>query len=148
MSRGDRRLSTSRSRSRARPWPASRARRTLAGVACAGLASAGLAACGTANASARAGNAELLPVSGQLRRHPAGRRQLQQAERRQVHHLLQQLPNAADGQRLQLVRRLAAHDSTMDIMGLDVTWEAEFAEAGWIRAVDRREPGSRPRTAR
>ena len=51
MSRGDRRLSTSRSRSRARPWPASRARRTLAGLACAGLAAAGLAACGTANAS-------------------------------------------------------------------------------------------------
>jgi multiple sugar transport system substrate-binding protein len=31
------------------------------------------------------------------------------------------------------VRRLAAHDSAMDILGLDVTWEAEFAEAGWIR---------------
>jgi multiple sugar transport system substrate-binding protein len=32
-----------------------------------------------------------------------------------------------------MVRRLAAHDSAMDILGLDVTWEAEFAEAGWIR---------------
>ena len=42
------------------------------------------------------------------------------------------LPNAADLQRQQLVRRLAAHDSSIDIMGLDVTWEAEFAEAGWI----------------
>jgi multiple sugar transport system substrate-binding protein len=45
----------------------------------------------------------------------------------------QQLPNASDGQRQQLVRRLAAHDDTIDIMGLDVTWEAEFAEAGWIQ---------------
>ena len=44
----------------------------------------------------------------------------------------QQLPLSADGQRQQLVRRLAAHDSSIDIMGLDVTWEAEFAQAGWI----------------
>jgi multiple sugar transport system substrate-binding protein len=43
------------------------------------------------------------------------------------------LPTSADGQRQQLVRRLAAHDSALDILGLDVTWEAEFAEAGWIR---------------
>ncbi|MGI8761640.1 MAG: ABC transporter substrate-binding protein [Jatrophihabitantaceae bacterium] len=42
------------------------------------------------------------------------------------------LPNGADGQRQQLVRRLAAQDSSLDILGLDVTWEAEFAEAGWI----------------
>jgi multiple sugar transport system substrate-binding protein len=44
----------------------------------------------------------------------------------------QKLPNAADGQRNQLVRRLAAHSSDIDIMGLDVTWESEFANAGWI----------------
>ena len=44
----------------------------------------------------------------------------------------QQLPQAADGQRQQLARRLAAHDPTVDIMGLDVTWEPEFATAGWI----------------
>jgi multiple sugar transport system substrate-binding protein len=42
------------------------------------------------------------------------------------------LPAAADDQRLQLVRRLAAGDTSMDILGLDVTWEAEFAQAGWI----------------
>ncbi len=45
----------------------------------------------------------------------------------------QKLPNGADGQREQMVRRLAAHDSGMDILGLDVTWAAEFAGAGWIR---------------
>src|SRR5258706_824995 len=44
----------------------------------------------------------------------------------------QQLPQGADGQRQQLVRRLAAHDGSLDILGLDVTWEAEFAQAGWI----------------
>ncbi len=42
------------------------------------------------------------------------------------------LPAAADGQREQMVQRLAAADPSMDILALDVTWEAEFAEAGWI----------------
>jgi multiple sugar transport system substrate-binding protein len=42
------------------------------------------------------------------------------------------LPREADGQREQMVRRLAANDSEMDILGLDVVWVAEFAEAGWI----------------
>ncbi|WP_436493930.1 ABC transporter substrate-binding protein [Actinokineospora sp. HUAS TT18] len=42
------------------------------------------------------------------------------------------LPREADGQREQMVRRLAAGDTDMDILGLDVTWVAEFAEAGWI----------------
>ena len=42
------------------------------------------------------------------------------------------LPQASDGQRQQMVRRLAAHDGSMDILGLDVTWEPEFAQAGWI----------------
>ena len=44
----------------------------------------------------------------------------------------QMLPQASDGQRQQLVRRLVAHDPSIDILGLDVTWEAEFAEAGLI----------------
>ncbi len=43
------------------------------------------------------------------------------------------LPREADGQREQMVRRLAAEDSDMDVMSLDVTWTAEFAEAGWIQ---------------
>jgi multiple sugar transport system substrate-binding protein len=46
---------------------------------------------------------------------------------------IQTLPNAADGQRQQMVRRLAAHDPSLDILGLDVTWTPEFAEAGWIQ---------------
>ncbi|SFQ18814.1 multiple sugar transport system substrate-binding protein [Amycolatopsis arida] len=41
------------------------------------------------------------------------------------------LPRGADGQREQMMRRLAAGDKTLDILGLDVTWTAEFAEAGW-----------------
>lgn len=46
---------------------------------------------------------------------------------------LNTLPRTADQQREQLVRRLAAGDSGLDILGLDVTWTAELAEAGWIR---------------
>jgi multiple sugar transport system substrate-binding protein len=42
------------------------------------------------------------------------------------------LPASADDQRLQMARRLAAQDASMDILGLDVTWEAEFSQAGWI----------------
>jgi multiple sugar transport system substrate-binding protein len=45
------------------------------------------------------------------------------------------LPSDADGQREQLVRRLAAKDSSMDLIGMDVVWTAEFAEAGWIREL-------------
>lgn len=41
------------------------------------------------------------------------------------------LPRAADDQRLQLARRLTGNDRTLDVMGLDVVWTAEFAEAGW-----------------
>ncbi len=46
------------------------------------------------------------------------------------------LPSDADGQRDQLVRRLAAKDAGMDLLGMDVTWTAEFAEAGWIRELN------------
>jgi multiple sugar transport system substrate-binding protein len=45
------------------------------------------------------------------------------------------IPSDADSQREQFVRRLAAHDDGMDILGADVTWTAEFAEAGWIREI-------------
>ncbi len=45
------------------------------------------------------------------------------------------LPSQADGQREQMVRRLAAGDSSMDLLGMDVTWTAEFATAGWIREL-------------
>lgn len=45
----------------------------------------------------------------------------------------QKLPRDADGQREQMVRRLAAGDSDLDILGLDVTWVPEFAEAKWLQ---------------
>jgi multiple sugar transport system substrate-binding protein len=45
------------------------------------------------------------------------------------------LPSQADQQREQLVRRLGAKDSTMDLLGLDVVWTGEFANAGWLKPV-------------
>jgi multiple sugar transport system substrate-binding protein len=38
----------------------------------------------------------------------------------------------ADTQRQSLVRRLAAGDSSIDLLAMDVVWTAEFAEADWI----------------
>ena len=46
---------------------------------------------------------------------------------------IQALPTDADQQRELIVRRLAAKDSSVDIVGMDVIWTAEFAEAGWIK---------------
>ncbi|WP_326946316.1 MULTISPECIES: ABC transporter substrate-binding protein [unclassified Amycolatopsis] len=42
------------------------------------------------------------------------------------------LQRGSDDQRLQMARRLAAGDTAMDVLGLDVTWVSEFAEAGWV----------------
>ena len=46
---------------------------------------------------------------------------------------LERLPTDANAQRELLVRRLAAEDSSIDLMGMDVIWTAEFAQAKWIR---------------
>lgn len=43
------------------------------------------------------------------------------------------LPNAAAGQREQLLRRLAAGDKSVDILSLDPPFMAEFANAGFLR---------------
>src|SRR5436190_16803976 len=45
------------------------------------------------------------------------------------------LPAQADQQREQLVRRLGAKDPSLDLLGLDVVWTGEFANAGWIEPV-------------
>ena len=45
------------------------------------------------------------------------------------------LPNTADQQREQLVRRLGAEDSSIDLIGMDIVWTGEFANAGWLAPV-------------
>ncbi|GAA0845137.1 ABC transporter substrate-binding protein [Streptosporangium amethystogenes subsp. fukuiense] len=50
---------------------------------------------------------------------------------------LLELPEAADEQRAQMVANLQAGSDRYDVLGLDVVWTAEFAEAGWILPLDR-----------
>jgi multiple sugar transport system substrate-binding protein len=45
------------------------------------------------------------------------------------------LSTASDQQRVSLVRRLAASDSSIDILAMDVDWTAEFATAKWLKPV-------------
>ncbi len=96
------------------------------------LASAVLAACGTSSASTGPVtlNFYLYPDTSGATQTAINNCDAQSHGKYKISYQL--LPTGSDDQRLQLVRRLAAHDPTIDIMGLDVTWEPEFANAGWI----------------
>jgi multiple sugar transport system substrate-binding protein len=48
---------------------------------------------------------------------------------------IQLLPAGATDQRTQLARRLAAKDSSTDLMSLDPVFVAEFANAGWLEEL-------------
>jgi multiple sugar transport system substrate-binding protein len=104
----------------------------LAG-ACALLVAATMAGCGGAPAGppvlnfyTPADNAEGYAAAAEACTADAGGR----------YSVVQQtLPKSADDQRLQLARRLVAGDPAVDLLGIDVTWTAEFAEAGWIERL-------------
>ena len=49
---------------------------------------------------------------------------------------VQLLPSGATDQRTQLARRLAAEDSSTDLMSLDPVFVAEFANAGWLKPFE------------
>jgi multiple sugar transport system substrate-binding protein len=49
---------------------------------------------------------------------------------------VQLLPSGATDQRTQLARRLAAEDSSTDLMSLDPVFVAEFANAGWLEPFE------------
>jgi multiple sugar transport system substrate-binding protein len=97
------------------------------------LASAGLAACGTSSAGTGPVtlNFYFYPDTSTATVTEIANCNKQSHGKYTISY--QVLPVSSDNQRLQLVRRLAAHDNTIDIMGLDVTWEAEFANAGWLQ---------------
>jgi multiple sugar transport system substrate-binding protein len=106
--------------------------RLTAGVASVALAGSVLAACGTSSAATG-------PVTLNFYFYPdtstatdTGIKNCNAQSHGKYTISYQVLPVASDNQRLQMVRRLAAHDTSMDILGLDVTWEAEFANAGFI----------------
>ena len=120
-----------------RPWRrgtlrrASRLRSLGAGVAGLALASTALAACGSSGGSGPVTINYYVfnDVSGAFATAVSN---CSKASGGKYTIVWNKLPAAADDQRLQLVRRLAAADNSMDILGLDVTWAPEFAQAGWI----------------
>ena len=118
-------------RTGSRPRRPNRLRRGIARVATACVAATTLAACGGGSTGGRVTlNFYMFPDNSGAVQHSADSCSAQSGGKYTIKY--NKLPNAADGQRQQLVRRLAARDTSMDILGLDVTWEAEFAEAGWI----------------
>ena len=113
------------------PRPPVRLLRTKAGLGIAALGCTALAACSSAGASTEPTlNFYLYQDTSPATNTAVANCTAQSHGAYKISY--QFLPQAADGQRQQLVRRLAAHDPSIDIMGLDVTWEAEFAQAGWI----------------
>jgi multiple sugar transport system substrate-binding protein len=131
------RFTSGRARGRVLRRAFSRRGRGVAGFACLVLGSALLAACGSS--SSGGGGTGAGPVTLNFYQFPdvSGATNTESNNCNAQSHgkykiSYQLLPAASDAQRLQLVRRLAAHDSSIDIMALDVTWEAEFANAGWI----------------
>src|SRR5690242_21653526 len=107
-------------------------KRIIAGAASAVLAATGLAACSSATAGTGPVTLTYYLYPDTSKATSTAISNCDKASGGKYTISYQQLPQAADGQRQQLVRRLAAHDASIDIMGLDVTWEAEFATAGWI----------------
>jgi multiple sugar transport system substrate-binding protein len=106
--------------------------RLIAGAAGITLASSALAACSSASGATGPVtlNFYLYPDTSGATQSAINNCDAQSGGKYKISYQL--LPAAADGQRQQLVRRMAAGDNSIDILGLDVTWEAEFAQAGWI----------------
>ena len=111
-----------------RPQP--RGRRSAKGVAAAAviaLTSGLLAACSTGSDS---GTPELVwytnpDVGGQAK-------VAENCSTKDYTISTQVLPQAAEQQRIQLARRLAAQDSGIDIMSIDPPFTAEFSNAGFL----------------
>ncbi len=110
-----------------------RARRPFVAGAAAVLAAAALAGCSSAPAGPPVLNF-YTPADGAEQYAAAAAACTEDAAG--AYSIVQQtLPKDADGQRLQLARRLVAGDPEVDLVGIDVTWTAEFAAAGWIEQL-------------
>jgi multiple sugar transport system substrate-binding protein len=107
-------------------------RKRLVSIAAMGLVAIGIAACGSGSGKG--------PVTVTLYTFPepsgsfaAAAKDCTAASHGAYKITLNILPSAADAQRTNLVRRLAAKDSAIDLMTMDVIWTPEFAAAGWIK---------------
>ena len=102
--------------------------RLLAGAASATVLLSLLAACGSDNGA--------VTLTWYTNPDPGG--QAAVAKRCSTPHVKiknQVLPQDAGQQRIQLARRLAAHDSGIDLMSLDPVFNAEFANAGFLAKI-------------
>jgi multiple sugar transport system substrate-binding protein len=109
--------------------------RSVALVAVAALASTALTACGGSGAGgATTVNWYINPDSSGATQKVQAACNQQAAGRYQI--AISVLPATADGQREQLVRRLAAKDPSIDLMSVDPPYMPELANAGWLQAFD------------
>ena len=111
----------------------SRNRKRVAALFAAGVATALLAACGSSGKGPVTLNWYVFP-------EPSGSFQAAATECSNNSHgaydiKINFLSTSSDQQRVSLVRRLAASDSSIDILAMDVDWTAEFATAKWLRPV-------------
>ena len=116
------------SRSSTRPRGRPRARRVASSVATLALASSLLAACG--------GDSEKTELIWYINPDAGGQDAVaENCSTDEYTVTTQVLPQAADQQRIQLARRLAAQDPEIDLMSLDPPFTAEFAAAGFLAEV-------------
>lgn len=104
--------------------------RTGLGVVAAAAVAIGLAACGGSSGPPTLSWYMFPEPSGSF---AAAAKDCSKASGGKYQIQINTLPTEADAQRQELVRRLAAHDSSIDIIGMDVTYTPEFAGAGWLR---------------
>ena len=107
-------------------------RRRAASVALAALTVCGLAGCGSGESGPPTLNWYINPDSG-------GQAEIAnrctQAAGGRYRIAVSVLPRESSAQREQLIRRLAAEDSSIDLMSLDPPYIPEFAEAGFLAPV-------------
>ncbi len=111
------------------PRGVSRLRCLGASVAGVVLASAGLAACGTSSAGTGPVTLNFYSFNDPSGAVATAVTNCSAQSGGKYTITYNKLPAAADDQRLQLVAAAGRADPSMDILGLDVTWEAEFAKA-------------------
>lgn len=122
--------------------PRSRTRGAAFTLAVVSAASLGIAACGSddgGGSGATQLNWYINPDVGNADPSKGGQAALAQACSRasggKYNITVQLLPNDASAQRQQLLRRLAAGDSSMDLMSVDPAFATEFAAAGYFAPV-------------
>ena len=110
--------------------------RAVAFLATAALIAPGLAACSSGSGGGTTLTWFINPDGGGASATGGGQAQLaaecSAASGGEYTIRVEQLPNDASDQRQQLIRRLAAHDSGVDIMSLDPVVVPEFAEANYL----------------